>query len=268
MAETLRIGLVGAGAIGAVIARAVDDGSVAGELVGIADLDVPRAEALAASLTRPTPVSELAALAAAADVLVEAAGAGAVEAVVRAGLAAGADVLIMSVGALLAHEDLVAAAEAAGRRIYVPTGAIAALDAVRAARPAGLERVTLQTTKPPRGLAGAPGVAGLDLDALTEPTTVFEGSAREAVAAFPANVNVAAALSLAGIGADRTQVRVVAAPGRSVNEHRIEAEGAFGRLTVTVENVPSPDNPKTSYLAALSALALLRRLSATLVVGS
>lgn len=108
----------------------------------------------------------------------------------------------------------------------------------------------------------------MDLQTVTEPTVVFEGNALEAVAGFPANVNVAAALSLAGLGAERTRVRIVVDPRDTRNRHKIEAVGACGRLSLEVENVPSPDNPKTSYLAALSALALLQRLSANLAVGS
>ncbi|MBI5834614.1 MAG: aspartate dehydrogenase [Armatimonadetes bacterium] len=270
MASPLKIGLVGAGAIGAAIARAVDSGDVPGQLVGLCELDDARREALLGSLGQPVPSLDLAALCAASDVVVEAAAGAVAPLVVQAALDAGCDVLVMSVGGLLGHDELVEAARAAGRTIYAPTGAIAALDAIRAALPAGLDSVTLTTTKPPRGLAGAPWVVqqGIDLAALTEPTTIFEGSAAEAVKAFPANVNVAAALSLAGIGAERTRVRVVADPTSSVNCHRIEASGGFGRLEVIVENVPSPDNPKTSYLAALSAMALLKRLSSPLVVGT
>ncbi len=270
MADPLKIGVVGAGAIGAAIARAVDCGEVPGRLVGICELDDARREALQASLGTRVPELDLDALCAAADVVVEAAAGSVAPTVVKAALTAGCDVLVMSVGGLLGHDELVDLARAVGRTIYAPTGAIAALDAIRAALPAGLDSVTLTTTKPPRGLAGAPWLVQNDLDlaGLTAPTLIFEGSASEAVKAFPANVNVAAALSLAGIGAERTQVRVVADPTSSRNCHRIEATGGFGRLEVTVENVPSPDNPKTSYLAALSAMALLKRLSSPLVVGS
>ena len=108
----------------------------------------------------------------------------------------------------------------------------------------------------------------IDLKALKEPTVIFSGSAREAVPAFPANINVAAALSLAGIGADKTEVRILADPTSDKNIHEIEAEGEFGKLFVRMENVPSPTNPKTSYMAALSAIALLRRITASLVVGT
>jgi aspartate dehydrogenase len=271
MSEPLRVGVVGAGAIGATIARAVDAGRVPGcVLVGLCEVDAGKRDALRASLAQPVPALDLPALCQAAQVVVEAAAAKVAPSVIETALRAGADVVVMSVGGLLGRDDLCALARATGRRIHVPTGAIAGLDAVRAAAAAGLERVTLTTTKPPQGLAGAPWVVqqGIDLAALTAPTVLFEGSASEAVSAFPANVNVAAALSLAGVGPEATRVRVVADPGTTRNTHQVEAAGAFGELTVTIANVPSPENPKTSYLAALSALALLRRLTAPVVVGT
>jgi aspartate dehydrogenase len=270
MRKPLRIGVVGAGAIGTAICAALDRGEIGGTLVGVCEIDDDRRAALLASLAHPAPALDLRALAAVADVVVEAAGAAAVPSVVRAALEHSRDVVVMSVGGLLANLDLVDVAATVGRAIYCPTGAIAGLDAIRAAAEAGLDEVTLTTTKPPRGLDGAPYVVahGIDLAALTAPTVIFDGPAAEAVAGFPANVNVAAALSLAGIGAARTRVVVVADPTSTANCHRITAVGAFGRLECSVENVPAPTNPKTSYLAALSAIALLKRLSSPLVVGT
>src|SRR5206468_4331235 len=121
--------------------------------------------------------------------------------------------------------------------------------------------------KPPRGLAGAPGVAGRDLEAIREATVVFEGTARDACRAFPANVNVVAAVSLAGLGADRTRIRVYADPGVSRNRHSVTAEGAFGRLHIELENVPS-ENPRTGKLAYLSTIAYLPDLAAPLRIGT
>jgi aspartate dehydrogenase len=157
-----------------------------------------------------------------------------------------------------------------GKRLYVPSGAIAGLDAIKGAMLGRVFKVTLTTRKSPRALEGAPYVVkkGIDLGALKEPTTIFSGSAEEAVPAFPANINVAAALSLAGIGADKTLVRIIADPACDKNIHEIEVEGDFGRLVTRMENVPSPHNPKTSYMAALSAIGLLQRITASLVVGT
>jgi aspartate dehydrogenase len=126
-----------------------------------------------------------------------------------------------------------------------------------------VDSVTLTTRKPPKGLVGAPYVVeqGIDLDSLREETVVFEGSAREACQGFPANVNVSAALSLAGIGPDRTRVRILAVPGGTVNQHRIEVRGEFGRLAVEIENVPSPANPRTGLLAIFSSIASLAEIA-------
>jgi aspartate dehydrogenase len=267
----LRVGVVGCGAIGSEIARAIDSGLVRAELVGINDARSDAAGRLARSLERPPLILPLDQLVDAVQLVVEATAKDAAPAVIRAALERGRDVVVLSVGGLLGCADEACAlAEANGARIYVPSGAIAGLDAVKAAAVVKIDRVTLTTRKPPRGLAGAPHVVakGIDLASVREPTQIFSGAARDAIPAFPANVNVAAALSLAGIGADATRVQVVADPTSDKNVHEIEVEGEFGRLAIRIENVPSPANPKTSYMAALSAIALLRRLTATLVVGT
>jgi aspartate dehydrogenase len=207
----------------------------------------------------------------AAELVVEAASKTAAPAIIRCTLEQSRDVMVMSVGGLLeCATDLAALAARQGKKIYVPSGAIAGLDAIKGATVGKVSKVTLRTRKPPQGLEGAPYVVEkrIDLKALKEPAVIFSGPARDAVLAFPANVNVAAALSLAGIGADKTQVRIVADPTSDKNIHEIEAEGEFGKLFVRMENVPSPTNPKTSHMAALSAIALLRRITASLVVGT
>jgi aspartate dehydrogenase len=267
----LKIGVIGCGVIGGEICKAVDAGQVEAELVGIGDIDLRKAQALVRSLRRAVPVLPQTDLIQAADLVVEAASKAVAPGIIREALSRAKDVLVMSVGGLLeCVEEVVALAKRSGRRIYVPTGAIAGLDAVKGAMAARVSKVTLTTRKPPQGLEGAPYVVehGIDLAGFTEPTVIFTGSARTAIAGFPANVNVAAALSLAGLGADRTAVRILAEPGSTRNIHEIEAEGDFGKLFVRTENVPSPTNPKTSYLAALSAIALLRRITAPLVVGT
>jgi aspartate dehydrogenase len=267
----LRVGVIGCGAIGSEIARAVDSGGVRAELIGLHDVRHDVAERLATGLAGRPRVLPMAQLIEAAQLIVEATAKDAAPPVIRAALERGRDVMVLSVGGLLGClDEMCGLADSRGARIHVPTGAIAGLDAVKAAAVARIDRVTLTTRKPPRGLAGAPHIAaaGIDLARIQEPTAIFTGSAREAVPAFPANVNVAAALSLAGIGADATRVQVVADPISDKNVHEIEAEGAFGRLTIRVENVPSPTNPKTSYMAALSAIAMLRRITSTLIVGT
>jgi aspartate dehydrogenase len=152
----------------------------------------------------------------------------------------------------------------------VPSGAIGGLDILKGARIGGLEECRLTTTKPPRALKGAPGIMelGIDLDAIDSPTVVFEGPANQAVRLFPKNVNVAAAVSLAGIGSERTTIRVVADPAAERNAHEFVARGAFGEASVRLVNLPSPANPKTSYLVILSLIAALRSLGETLQLGT
>ena len=178
--------------------------------------------------------------------------------------------MCLSVGGFLGHEDLFDLARERGCHIYIPSGAIAGLDGLRAAAMGRIDTVRLTTHKPPQSLATAEIVREkrLTLEGLAGPLTIFEGPASEAVRHFPVNLNVAASLSLAGIGAEATIVKVVADPGLTRNVHEVEVEGEFGRLFVRLENVPSPDNPKTSYLAALSALALLKRITEPVQIGT
>lgn len=257
---TLRLGLAGCGNIGAELCRAVLRGGIDARVAALFDVDSSVAESLRDALELDAAVGDLDACAAASDLLVEAAAPAAVEPVVRASIRHGCDCLVMSVGGVLQRPELLDEARAAGIAVRLPSGALAGLDGIRAAKESGLDAVTLTTRKPPRGLAGAPYLVEneIDVESLTEAAVVFEGTALEAVEAFPKNVNVAAALSLAGIGPERTRVRVVADPTAVRNSHEVVAEGPFGKLTAVTENVPSPENPKTSYLASLSAIAEVR----------
>lgn len=267
--RTLRVGLVGAGAMGSIIARAVGLGEVRAALTGVADLEPERARAAAAESGAGVIVGTIPEVAEVADLLVEAAGAGVVRPVLEAAARRGRDVVILSVGGLLDLGDTIAEAMDAGVHVYCPSGAIAGLDAVKAAGGGEIRTARLTTRKPPAGLAGAPYLdeRGIDVSALETPVTVFEGTAREACRAFPANINVSAALSLAGIGADRTEVRLIADPTIQRNIHEIEVTGDFGVIRTVTENVPS-ENPRTSRLAALSAIALLKGLTGSPRVGT
>ena len=184
-------------------------------------------------------------------------------------LSVGKSVMVLSAGALLPRPDLIDLAGRAGGQIIVPTGALLGLDAVAAAAEGNIHSVRMTTRKPPRGLAGAVYLErhGISVEALEEAKLVFRGTAREAAAGFPANVNVAAALSLAGIGPDRTMIEIWADPSVSRNCHTIEVESDSARFAVSIENVPS-ENPKTGRITALSALAALRKLHAPLRVGT
>ncbi len=265
----LKIGIVGAGNIGSVIAGAIDDGLVKAELVGLADRNPTRARDLAAALRQETTILPVPELLTVADLVIEAAGYAAVEEVVPAALSRGKDVLVMSVGGLLEREEWFALAEKNGARIYCPSGAIGSLDAVKGARIGDIQKASIVTRKHPRSLQGAPYLVAhnIDLDHLAEERVVFRGSAREACKGFPANVNVSAALSLAGVGPDRTEVTIIADPSVKRNIHDVEVMGEFGRLHTRVENVPTK-NPRTAKLAAFSAIALLKELTGPLRIGT
>jgi aspartate dehydrogenase len=176
----------------------------------------------------------------------------------------------MSVGGILGKENLFRLARQKNCHLYLPSGALAGLDGVKSAAAGSIDSVTLTTRKPPAGLRGAPYLVreDIDLDSLTEEKVVFEGTAEEAVQGFPRNINVAAALSLAGIGAAKTRVRIVADPKISRNVHEVEVKGEFGRLVSRTENLPSPSNPKTSFLAILSAMATLKAIVSPVRIGT
>jgi aspartate dehydrogenase len=198
-------------------------------------------------------------LAETADVVVEALPAAVFRDIAVPTLEAGRVFMTLSVGALLQHEDLVELARRNDARIYVPSGALLGLDAVRAASYGKIRSVTMRTRKPPTGLAGAPYLEdkGLDMAAVDEPTLVFQGTAREAARGFPANVNVAAALALAGVGPDRTTIEIWADPTVTRNTHTIEVDADSTRFSMTIEGVPSEENPRTGKLTPLSVVAPL-----------
>jgi len=160
----------------------------------------------------------------------------------------------MSTGGLLKFKDI--------KSIYVPSGAVCGIDGVRAAAIGKIKRVTLTTRKPPKGLRGAPYLEKrkIDIDKIKKETVIYNGTADDAVKHFPKNINVAATLSLSGIGPSRTIVRIITSPKYNTNSHEVEVEGEFGRLFTKTENVPSKQNPKTSQLAIYSALAKLKEV--------
>jgi aspartate dehydrogenase len=256
-----RIGIIGCGTIGSQLASVVDAGQVKNaNLVSLFDIVTGSAKNLSSKLQgAPRAFDDFEGfMSQDCDVVVEAASQEAARKFARPVLDAGCDLLLMSVGAL-ADKELLVSLQASRGRICVPTGAIAGIDAIRAVKHL-LETVTLTTTKAPKALAGAPffETGDIKLDAIKERTVIYEGPAADAVRQFPANVNVAAVLSLAGIGFDRTRVRIVADPAFTTNQHEITATGSFGKFLFTVNNLPSPGNPKTSYLAVLSAIECLR----------
>ncbi len=262
MAEALKVGLLGAGAIGQILATALDAEPHRAALVAIADQDRFRADHCAGQLKARPPVVEIDELVRRSDLIIEAASQAALAEIVPRALRAQKDLMVMSVGGLLEHEDWFAEAERQGCRIYVPSGAIAGLDGLRAAAMGRLSLVILTSRKPLAALRGAKYVTErrIDLDRLKEETVLFEGPPEEACRAFPTTSNVAASLRLAAGKSVEIRVRVVAMPGGTENVHEIQAVGDFGRFRVVLENVPSPSNPRTSRLAALSALATLEEI--------
>ncbi|HET9904689.1 MAG TPA: aspartate dehydrogenase [Xanthobacteraceae bacterium] len=270
MPAPLRIGLAGFGAVCREVALRLEAGIPGLMLAAVAVRDVEKAQRHLPRLGSAIPVLPLAALAERCDVVVEGLPKEAFLAVARATVEAGRMFMPLSVGQLLDHWDLVARARETGARILVPTGALIGLDAVRAAAEGDIRSVTMVSRKPPAGLEGAPYLRerGLSVLGLKEPMKVFDGSAREGARGFPANLNVAAALSLAGIGPDRTRLEIWADPTVERNTHRIEVDADTARFSMTIENVPSPDNPRTGRITALSAVAALRGLVSTLKVGT
>jgi aspartate dehydrogenase len=267
MTQTVAIG--GLGAIGLPLARALDAGVDGLRLIAVSARDQDKARANLRDFRAPPDIVSLEELAQ-ADIVVEAAPAEVFEQIASAAIEAGRTFVPASVGALLPRMHLVQRAQETGARIVVPTGALLGLDAVRAAAEGAVESITIESRKPPRGLEGAPYLVqhGIDVSGLNAPKRVFEGNAFDAAAGFPANVNVAAALALAGIGPTRTRVEIWADPSITRNTHTIRVEADAARFTMTIENVPSEENPRTGRITALSMLACLRGLVATLKVGT
>ena len=265
----IRVGIAGLGAIGRTLAKSLSEGVPGLALACAAAGDRAKAQSWLDAQEISCPLVALEDFPKHADIAIECAPASALERICRPMLEAGKQVMVLSAGALLPRPDLLELAGKHGGRILVPTGALLGLDAVTAAAEGNIHSVRMITRKPPGGLKGAPYLVdnAISVDGLIEPKRVFSGSAREAAAGFPANVNVAAALSLAGIGPDRTIIEIWADPSVTRNCHSIEVEADSARFTLSIENIPS-DNPKTGKIVALSVLAALRKLSAPLRVGT
>jgi aspartate dehydrogenase len=249
------IGIVGCGTIGRALVSAVRDGKLPVRIAGVANRTESSARQFLSTLPKPPAYLPLEKLILLSDLVIEAAGGAVVADLAREVFAAGKDLMVISVGALLDQPEIIEQSRRTGCRLYVPSGAIAGLDGIKSACVGEITHVTMTTRKPPGGLEGAPYIVqnGISLAGLNEETEIFSGTARQACKAFPANVNVSAAVSLAGIGPDQTRIRILAVPGLERNCHDIEVEGEFGRLHVHIENIPS-ENPKTGKLTALSII--------------
>ena len=267
--RTQRVAIAGLGPIGLKVMQALDRGidGLTLTAVAVGNPDRPRPEL--DRLSRRPQVLPVAELESVADIVVECAPAAILRSIVEPFVARGKMAVVLSAGALLTNWDLVEIAKKSGGQIAVPTGALIGLDAVTAAAEGVIASVRMVTRKPVKGLLGAPYVVAnkIDLEALTEATKIFEGTAREGAKGFPANVNVAAALALAGIGPDRTTLEIWADPKLDRNTHRIEVEADSASFSMAIANVPS-ENPKTGRITALSVIALLRKLNAPLRMGT
>jgi len=274
---SLGVGLVGCGAIGTVLACAIDGGQAGNaHLVMMYDLVAEKSQILCEKLVcKPKIAKGFEELIACEDIdlIVEAASQDAIRAYALNVLKAGKDLMIMSVGALVDSElaeEIRRCAKESGKRVYIPSGAIAGLDGVKAAVIGRVDIVILTTRKPPEGLKDAPYVKQkkMQLEKLKNPALIYEGPAIEACKLFPANVNVAAALGLVGIGVEKTRVQIIADSSIKRNIHEIMVKGEFGELKVNIKNIPLISNPKTSCLAALSAIATLKKISEPLIIGT
>ena len=267
--KVLTVAIGGFGAVGRQVGRRLDEGLPGLRLTAVSARDKERAASAMAEFAQPVPVVELEELAA-ADVVVECAPTSVLTRIAEPALEAGRTLVIISAGALLSADGLFELAASHGGRIIVPSGAVLGLDAVSAAAEGTIESVRMVTRKPIAGLLGAPLVEerGIDLENLDEPLLLFEGSAREAAAGFPANLNVAVALSFAGIGPDRTMVQIWADPGVTRNTHAIEVISDSANFSMKIENLPSRENPRTGTITALSVIAVLRKLASPVRIGT
>ncbi len=266
----LRIALAGLGAIGQALARSLWQDPLPGVVLSaVSARDADKARRFLDSINCPVPVCEIDALEPHADLVVECAPAALLPRIATPFLKQGKSVMVLSVSALLFNEELIELARESAGRLLVPTGALIGLDAVAAAAEGQIHSVRMVTRKPPKGLAGAPHLIehNISVEGLTSAKKVFEGNARAAAKGFPANLNVVVALSLAGIGPEKTTLEIWADPGVTRNTHTIEVDSDSARFTMTIENIPS-ENPKTGRIVAQSVRALLRKMRAPLAVGT
>ena len=265
----LRVAIAGLGAVGLKLAHELDGGIDGLSLVAVSARDKDAAAQRLSGLKRKVPVLDIADLEPLADIVIECAPSALLSAIATPFLTKGKTVIVLSAGALLTNMDLVDLAKAHGGQIVVPTGALIGLDAVTAAAQGEIQSVKMVTRKPVKGLLGAPFLTQNDIsiEDIKEPIRIFSGTPREAAVGFPANLNVAVALGLAGVGVDKTTLDIWADPALDRNIHTVEVVSDSASFTMTIANIPS-ENPKTGRITALSVLAYLRKMNAPLRVGT
>jgi len=255
----MKLGIIGCGAIGTDVALAADEFEELSEIF-LYDIEEIKMKHLKKKMKKAT-LATIDEMIKKADIIFEAASQEAVNQYAKKILENGKDIIIMSIGSLFdddLREEITEIARQNGCKIYLPSGAVCGIDGVLSASLDEIDEVTLVTTKPPKAIDGS----------IEKRTVIFRGTAREAVKEFPKNINVAANLSLAGIGFDNTHVEIVIDPVATRNSHKILAHGRFGRLRAIVENMPNPNNPGSSYLASLSAIATLKRILNPIQIGA
>jgi aspartate dehydrogenase len=264
-----RVAVVGLGPIGTKVVEALDQGIAGMVLVAVSVQNPEKHQAFLAKLSTAPAVLPIDGLSDIADIVIECAPSKLLPSIVAPFVSQGKTAIVLSAGALLEHEELIELARQHSGQIVVPTGALIGLDAMTAAAEGKIHSVRMVTRKPVNGLAGAPYIVenNIDIESITEPLKIFDGTAREAAKGFPANLNVAVALSLAGAGADQTKLQIWADPALTRNVHRVEVESDSARFSMTIENIPS-ENPKTGRITALSVIAYLRKQHAALRVGT
>jgi aspartate dehydrogenase len=264
-----RVAVVGLGPIGRKVVEALDKGIDGLALAAVSVQEPAKHRDFLAGLNKPPAILPIDGLAEIADLVIECAPSRLVRSIVAPFVSRGKTAVVLSAGALLENEDLIALAKQNGGQIVVPTGALIGLDAMTAAAEGNILSVRMVTRKPVNGLVGAPYLVAnnIDIERITEPLRVFEGTAREAAKGFPANLNVAVALSLAGLGPDRTRLEIWADPALTRNVHRMEVDSDSARFSMSIENIPS-ENPKTGRITALSVIAYLRKQRSALRVGT
>ena len=267
--ETLRVAIAGLGPIGKKVAEALDQGIDGLRLAAVSAQRPEKHHNWLGTLKTPPALLPIEQLSDVADIAIECAPAKLLRSIVAPFVEKGKTAVVLSAGALLENEDLIELARQNGGQIVVPTGALIGLDAVTAAAVGNIHSVRMVTRKPVQGLAGAPFLVenNIDIETIKEPLKIFDGTAREAAKGFPANLNVAVALSLAGIGPDQTRLEIWADPALTRNVHRVEVDSDSARFSMSIENIPS-DNPKTGRITALSVIAMLRKQRAALRVGT
>ncbi|MFH1856690.1 MAG: aspartate dehydrogenase [Candidatus Omnitrophota bacterium] len=267
----IKVGIVGCGTIGTELIKAIEkDFKGRMKLVAVCDADINKAASVIKTLKRKTRILSLENLIKASDLIVEAASASVSAMVAKKALSAGKEAMIMSIGGLINRGDVFRLANKRKKNLYLPSGAVCGLDGVKSAKTAKIAEVILVTTKSPKALEGAPYLIKkkINLGLLKKEKVIFNGTAEDAIAGFPKNINVSAVLSLAGVGAKKTKVKIICSPNAKVNSHIIKVKGDFGEFTTQTNNLPSPGNPKTSYMAVLSAIATLNSITDYVKIGN